>query len=184
MGQNKFPYKRTIIFGSTGVGKTTMVKHISEEFSLPIIDIDSLRREAGKTATPEETFSQLVTESVNSDTWIIDGSYTSVQDIIWPRAEAIVWLDFSFWVSLSRLIKRSLYRVFIRKKSERPVKGRYQPPSERASNYLRAIFTSNQRRKRYFAALHNSKNKHLHIVRLSSPDDVTTWLDLLKNKER
>jgi adenylate kinase family enzyme len=181
--QNQFPYKRTIIFGSTGVGKSTMVRRIAEEFSLPVIDIDSLRRDAGKSATPEETFSNLVTESVKGNAWIIDGSYNSVQDIIWPRAEAIVWLDFSFWVFLSRLVKRSLYRIFIRKKSERPVKGRYQPASERASNYLRAIFTGSQRRKRYFATLYNFKNAHLHIIRLSSPEEATIWLDFLKEDQ-
>ena len=184
MGQSKFPYKRTIVFGSTGIGKTTMVKQIAEEFSLPVIDIDSLRREAGKSDSPEETFSQLVSESVKGDTWIIDGSYTSVQEIVWPRAEAIVWLDFSFWVFLSRLIKRSLYRIFIRKKSEKPIKGRYQPTGERASNYLHVIFTRKQRQKQYFAALYNSKYTHLHIIRLSSPEDVTIWFDLLKNDQR
>jgi adenylate kinase family enzyme len=183
VGQNKFPYKRTIIFGSTGIGKTTMVKQIAAEFSLPVIDIDSLRREAGKSASPEETFLQLVSESVKRDTWVIDGSYTSVQDIVWPRAEAIIWLDFSFWVFLSRLIKRSLYRIFIRKKSEKPVKGRYQPAGERTSNYLRAIFTGKQRRNRYFATLYNSKYAHLHVIRLSSPEDAAMWLDLLKNNE-
>lgn len=183
MGQNKFPYKRTIIFGSTGIGKTTMVKQIADAFSLPVIDIDTLRREAGKSASPEETFLHLVSESVKSDIWVIDGSYTSAQDIVWPRAEAIVWLDFSFWVSLSRLIKRSLYRIFIRKKSEKPVKGRYQPAGERTSNYLRAIFTGRQRRKRYFATLYSSKYAHLHVIRLSSPEDAAMWLDLLKNNE-
>ena len=161
-----------------------MVKRIAEEFALPVIDIDTLRREAGKSASPEETFSLLVTESVKGDTWIIDGSYTSVQDIVWPRAEAIVWLDFSFWVSLSRLIKRSLYRIFIRKKTEKPIKGRNQPAGERTSNYLRAILTGRQRRQRYFATLHNFGNRHLHIIRLSSPEDATLWLDLLKNHER
>lgn len=182
MGQNKFPYKRTIVFGSTGIGKTTLVKQVADEFSLPVIDIDSLRREAGKsTAAPEETFFQLVSESVKGDTWIIDGSYTSVQDIVWPHAEAIIWLDFSFRVFLSRLVKRSLYRIFIRKKSEKPSKGRYQPAGERSSNYLRAIFTGKQRQKRYFATLYNSKYAHLHIIRLTSPEEAANWLDLLRN---
>jgi adenylate kinase family enzyme len=183
VGPNSFPYKRTIIFGSTGMGKSTMVQRIAEEFSLPVIDIDSLRREAGKTSTPEETFAQLVKQSVMAETWLIDGSYTSVQEIVWPRAEAIVWLDFSFWVFLSRLIKRSLYRIFIRKKSERPIKGRYQPASERTTNYLRAIFSGKRRRKRYFAALYNSQNKHLHLIRFSNPEEVTIWLDLLKKDQ-
>jgi adenylate kinase family enzyme len=181
VGQTRFPYKRTIIFGSTGIGKTTLVKRIAEEFSLPVIDIDSLRREAGKSDAPDETFSHLVMESVKEDIWIIDGSYTSVQDVIWPRAEAIVWLDFSFGIFLSRLIKRSLYRIFIRKKSEKPIKARNQAASERAGTYLRAIFTGKQRRQRYFATLYNAKNVHLHIIRLSDPEEVQLWLDLFKN---
>ena len=160
-----------------------MVKRIAEEFSIPVIDIDTLRRAAGKSEVPEQVFSHLVTESVKGDMWIIDGSYTSVQDLIWSRAEAIVWLDFSFGVVLSRLIKRSLYRIFIRKKSEKPVKARNQPAGERAGNYLRAILTGKQRRERYFAALYNSKHTHLHIIRLTSPEDATLWLDLLKKNQ-
>jgi adenylate kinase family enzyme len=184
VGQNKFPYKRTIVFGSTGIGKTTLVRQIADEFSVPVIDIDSLRREAGKSTSPEEVFSGLVSESVKGDTWIIDGSYTSIQDLVWPRAEAIIWLDFSFRVFLARLIKRSLYRIFIRKKSEKPVKGRYQPAGERTSNYLRAIFTGKERQKRYFATLYNSKYAHLHIIRLTSPEEAENWLDLLKNGQK
>jgi len=183
LGHNKFPYKRTIIFGSTGVGKTTMVKRIAEEFDLPVIDIDSLRREAGRSNSPEEIFVRLTTESIKGDTWIIDGSYASVQDIVWSRAEAIVWLDFSFWVFLSRLIKRSLYRIFVRKKSEKPIKGRTQPAGERAGNYLRAIFTGKKRRQMYFATLYGPKNVHLHIIRLASPEEVERWLELIRRHQ-
>jgi adenylate kinase family enzyme len=183
VGQNKFPYKRAIVFGSTGMGKTTLVKQIADDFSLPVIDIDSLRREAGKSASVEETFSRLVSESIKGDTWIIDGSYTSVQDIVWTRAEAIIWMDFSFWVFLSRLAKRSLYRIFVRKKSEKPIKGRYQPAGERTSNYLRAILTGKQRQRHYFATLYSSEYTHLHIIRLSSPEEATNWINLLKNDQ-
>jgi len=178
MGQNTFPYKRIIVFGSTGVGKTTVVKHIAEKFALPIIDIDTLRREGGKSDSPEETFLFSMMESVKGDSWIIDGSYTSVQDIIWPRTEAVVWLDFPFWVFILRLLKRSLYRIFIRKDSEKPIKGRNQPARERVLTYLRAILTVNQRRQRYFATLYDSKYGHLHIIRLCSPKDTEHWLEL------
>ncbi len=158
-----------------------MARRIAEEFALPVIDIDSLRREAGKSAAPEDTFSRLIAESVKADNWIIDGSYTSVQDIIWSRADAIVWLDFPFWVFCWRLIKRSFYRMFIRKSSEKPIKGKKQPVRERALTYLQAIFTGHSRRQRYFATLYSSKNVHLHVIRLFSPKDADLWLDVLKN---
>ena len=73
-----------------------MVKLVAEEFDLPVIDIDSLRREAGRSTSPEETFVRLTTERVKSDTWIIDGSYTSVQDIVWR-----VQKQLSGWIFLS-----------------------------------------------------------------------------------
>lgn len=180
MGQNKFPYKRTIVFGSTGVGKTTMVKRISEDFSLPGICMDSLRRDSGRSDSPEETFSRLVAENIKDDTWIMDGSYACVQDIVWPRADAIVWLDYPFWISISRLVQRCLYRIFIRKSSEKPIKARNQPARERTWTYLRAILTGRKRCQQYFAALYNSNNAHLHIIRLFSPQDAELWLDLLK----
>jgi len=104
-----------------------------------------------------------------------------VQDIVWPCAEAIIWLDYPFWIAISRLVKRCLYRIFIRKSSEKPIKARKQPASERTSTYLGAILTERQRRQRYFAALYNSNNAHLHIIRLFSPQDAELWLDLLKN---
>ncbi len=73
MGQNKFPYKRTIVFGSTGVGKTTLVKRISEDFGVPGICMDSLRRESGRSDCPEQTFSRLVTEQVKAipGSWMV-----------------------------------------------------------------------------------------------------------------
>jgi len=173
-----------VVFGSTGVGKTTLVNRIADEFALPIIDLDKLLREAEKSDSPEKTFLFSVIESVNADSWIIDGSYTSVQAIIWPRAEAIIWLDFSFWVFFFRLIKRSLYRIFIRKSSERPIREKNQPAHERTLTYLHAIFTNNQRRQRHFATLFNSKNAHLHIIRLCNPKDAEDWLNLLTNNQR
>lgn len=182
MGQNKFPYKRTIVFGFTGIGKTTLVKCIAEDFDLPVISIDALRREAGRSDSPEETFSRLVTESVKADSWIMDGSYTSVQGIVWPRTEAIIWLDYPFWIAIPRLIRRCIYRIFIRKNSEKPIKGKSQPASERSLTYLQAILNGGQRRQGYFATLYDSHNAHLHIIHLCSPQDAKLWLDHLKNK--
>jgi len=181
MSHHIVPYKRIIVFGSTGAGKSTLVEHISREFHLPLINMDTLSREAGKSKTPMETFALSTQKSVENDSWILDGSYAIVQDIIWPRAEAIVWLDYSVWVVTWRLIKRSLYRIFLRKKPERPSKAKPISAEKRTQTYLWSILTHNKRRQQYFAALYSSKNKHLHIIRLCNPKDTSKWLELLEN---
>lgn len=181
MSQHIFPYKRVIVFGSTGAGKSTLVEFISQKFGLPIINMDTLSREAGKSKTPEETFALSTIKSIENDSWILDGSYAIVQDIVWPRAEAIVWLDYSGWIVMWRLFKRSLYRIFLRKKSERPGKARIVSADKRTQTYLRSVFTHNKRRQQYFATLYKSKNRHLHIIRLCGPKDAEKWLELFEN---
>lgn len=142
--------------------------------------MDALSREAGKSNAPTKTFVLSIKKSIAKDSWILDGSYAIVQDIVWPRAEAIIWLDYPVWVVTWRLLKRSLYRIFLRKKSERPSKAKAVSAEKRTQTYLRSILTHNKRRQQHFAALYGSKNKHLHIIRLRSPRDASKWLNLFE----
>ena len=40
--------------------------------------------------------------------WVIDGNYSEARDIVWPRATAIVWLDYSWRVIAWRLLTRTI----------------------------------------------------------------------------
>ena len=48
---------------------------------------------------------------MSGDAWVVDGSYRRVHDLIWPRAETIVWLDYPFLTNLVRLARRTLRRL-------------------------------------------------------------------------
>ena len=43
--------------------------------------------------------------------WIIDGNYSKLREIIWPRVDTFIWLDYPLTVILFRLLKRSIRRT-------------------------------------------------------------------------
>ena len=43
--------------------------------------------------------------------WVIDGNYSAVRDIVWDRAEAVVWLDFPLRTVLWRYAIRTRRRI-------------------------------------------------------------------------
>ena len=42
--------------------------------------------------------------------WVLAGNYSKLRDIIWPRAESIIWLDYPFLLVFERLLSRTKRR--------------------------------------------------------------------------
>lgn len=65
---------------------------------------------------PDAEFQAAVRPLVKQDSWVIDGNYhsTGVQDIIWTRADTIVWLDLPRWTTMRRVTGRSMRRSITR----------------------------------------------------------------------
>ncbi len=108
---NNFPYRRICVVGTTGSGKSTMAQSVAERLHIPHIELDALHWEPGwKEADREQTRRRLA-EIVANDAWAIDGNYRFLRDILWPRAEAVVWLDYPLPLILWRLWWRTWRRV-------------------------------------------------------------------------
>lgn len=45
---------------------------------------------------------------------MVDGNYSAVQELIWTRADTVVWFDLPLALVLSRIIGRTLRRVVSR----------------------------------------------------------------------
>src|SRR6185436_20641832 len=98
---SNFPYQRTVIIGSTSSGKSTLAEQIATRFELEFIDLDALHWEPNWTEAPLEVFRERVSRATQAPTWVVAGNYHVVRDLVWPRAEAAIWLDYSlpriFW---------------------------------------------------------------------------------------
>ena len=52
-----------------------------------------------------------MSEIVAGDGWVVDGNYSAVRDLVWDRADTVVWLDLPRLVVVRRITTRSIRRV-------------------------------------------------------------------------
>ena len=67
--------------------------------------------QAGWTPLPLEEFRLRVAGIASGPSWVIDGSYSAVRDLVWARADTVVWLDLPKRTVMRRLIWRTLRRI-------------------------------------------------------------------------
>jgi adenylate kinase family enzyme len=103
--------RRVMLYGVTGSGKTTAAARISEATGIPWTQVDELTWEPGWVQTPLEEQRRRMTEVCDADTWVIDTAYGQWIDVPLARVELVVALDYPRWLSLQRLLRRTLARV-------------------------------------------------------------------------
>jgi len=108
--------KRILVAGSTGAGKTTLARALSAELAIPFHEMDALAI-IGPDWQDNPTLHQDVSRISGTDAWIIDSlGYPDVRDLLWSRADGIVWLDYSRPVVMRRVLRRSAARTLLRRR--------------------------------------------------------------------
>ena len=88
-----------------------MARAVAARIDIPHVELDALHWGPNWTCPPRLEFRALVARALSRESWIVDGNYSKVRDIIWVRADTIVWLDYSLPVTLWRLTRRTLRRL-------------------------------------------------------------------------
>lgn len=106
------------MIGATGSGKTTFARALAATLQLRFGDTDDLFWEPGWVEIDNDVFRQRMDDLTKDDRWVVAGNYFSrAVDIVWPRADTIVWLDLPLplvlYRSVMRTAKRSLTREVV-----------------------------------------------------------------------
>lgn len=166
--------ERIVVYGVTGSGKTTLARKLAERTGLPWHSVDDdLAWRPGWVAVPDEEQRRRVTRLVADDRWIIDGMFAKWRDIALPRAELIVALDYPRWVSLSRLVRRTVVRCVTRRRicngNVETVRGMFSDDS-----IIVWHFRSFARKRRTIRGWETDPG--VPVVRLTSPRKTRHWL--------
>lgn len=102
--------RRVLVYGVTGSGKTALAERVSRVTGLPWHSVDELTWQPGWVEVPAEEQRRRISEICAGPAWILDTAYGKWLDVPMSRAELIVALDYPRWVSLSRLVRRTVAR--------------------------------------------------------------------------
>ena len=177
--------RRVSVIGTTGSGKTTLARSLSAALEVPHVELDALYWEPGWTEAEVGVFRQRVARSLSGASWVADGNYSKVRDIVWSRADTVVWLDYPFRVVFTRLAYRTFSRALRREELWSGNRESLRKALLTRDSILLWLLKSYWRRRReYPALLSRPEYAHLRVVRLRSPAAAERWLLGLPRDQR
>ncbi len=179
---SSFPFKRVVVVGVTSSGKSTLAEKLAQRFALKYIELDALYWEPNWQPAPLEIFRARVEKAMQTEKWITAGNYYVVRDLLWPKAEAVIWLDYSLGRVLWQLTRRSLSRWWTR---ELLWGTNYEPfwihlklwSKDSLYNWLFQTYW--RRRREYPMLLSQPEHQHLKLIRFKNPEETEKWLESL-----
>ena len=171
--------ERIVVVGRTGSGKTTLARELAAVLRVPHVELDSLYFGPQFSTAPLDLLRERTSAAIAGDRWVTDGNKRAVRDLVWPRADTIVWLDYSLAVSLRRLGKRARWRTSELRAEATRTGHRAGLPRQLlagASGVLTALRSHAGQRREYTRLFAEPVNKHLAVVRLRSPRAAREWL--------
>ena len=172
---------RIVVVGTTGSGKTTVARRLAQLLGVAHVELDALNWQPGWVDlnvhdSPE--FRRRVEAAVlASEAWVVDGNYRRARDVVWPRAMAVVWLDYPLWLIMWRLFRRTVRRAWTREELWNGNREKLRTHFlSRDSLFLWALQSHSRTRREYPVLLTQPEHAHLWVFRHRSPRETEHWL--------
>ena len=173
--------------GCSGSGKTTLARALAHALRAPNIELDAIFHQPGWTPLDDDTFKARVTEVTEAARWVVDGNYSTVRDIVWDRADTVVWFDLPFVTVMARTIRRTVRRTVTRQElwngNKEPWSNLFSFNPEK-SIIAWAATQYGVYRDRYGAAEHDPRWAGLQFVRLRSQREADAFLARVTSSAR
>jgi len=169
--------RRVVLVGTSGSGKSTTGERIARDLGQPFIELDELFWSGDWQPKPAREFLALVRAAAAGERWVVVGNYGSARPDLWPRASAVIWLNFGIAVVLRRVVARTIRRLVHREVLWHGNRESWRRTLFSRDSIVWWTLTTHNRRKREFAALRRcDAYSHLHWYEFTRPADVEHFL--------
>ncbi|MCA1623662.1 MAG: adenylate kinase [Acidobacteria bacterium] len=177
--------KRINVIGTSCSGKTTLAKNLAQVLSVKHIELDSINWLPDWVERPNDEFRSLVEKEVAADAWALDGNYSRSRDIVWKRATAIIWLNYSFPLVAYRALSRTTRRVFFKETLYSQNRETFGKAFLSKDSILLWVLTSYHRRRRdYPRLLQELASDERKIFVFQNPNQTDEFLLQVKKQIR
>ncbi|MEO7716156.1 MAG: adenylate kinase [Capsulimonas sp.] len=173
--------RRISIVGTTGSGKSTLARKLGRTLHIPVTELDALHWEPNWTESSPEQLSTRVARIVTGECWVLEGGYSRVRPQIWTRADTVIWLDYSFPVNFTRLVKRTARRIVFREVLWSGNRESLARTFSRDSILIWLFKTHRAGRSKFVTQLAQPEYAHLNVHHFRSPRQTDAWLRALSN---
>lgn len=175
-----FEQHRFVVLGMSGAGKSSLARALAIRLRAPHVELDELFWGPEWTPKPAATFRELTRAAVSAPTWVVDGNYSSVRDIVWPRADVAVWLNFPLWLVLWRVFWRTAHRLRTREALWHGNRESFRRTFSSRESILWWVVTAHAKRRREFSLLRNSRQfPNLKWVEIRWPRQAEAFIRAL-----
>ncbi len=176
-----FSPRRVAVVGVTGSGKTYLAQAMAQALGLVYVELDALQWGPNWQPARRDVFRQQAEAALSGGSWVTDGNYSELRDLVWRQAEALVWLDYPLPLVLWRMLKRTFQRVHSRELLWGTNRETWRSAFfSRDSLFFYAISSQKRQRRTYPAALAQPAYAHLVVVHLRQPRQADELLSLLQ----
>ena len=177
--------ERVVVVGTSCSGKTTLARQLAGVLGAPHVELDGIHWMSGWRERPVEEVRRMAVEAAAAERWVMDGNYSAVRDIVWGRATAVVWLNYSFRVVLWRALSRTTRRVITREELfSGNREGFRQSFLSRDSIILWAITSYGRVRREYRRILGDGDYPHLRVIELRGPREAEALIAALRTQSQ
>ncbi len=175
--------KRVAVIGASCSGKTTFSRNLARLLKIKHVELDAIHWLPEWTPRPDEEFKSLVEREVAADSWIIEGGYSKVREMIFARATTIIWLNYSFPVTFYRALSRTTRRIFDKEILYSNNRETFRKAFMSRDSILLWVLQSYARKRRQFnELLKQPQYQNKQIFNLQKPADANRFLVEIERK--
>ncbi|WP_108519404.1 DNA topology modulation protein [Bradyrhizobium algeriense] len=99
--------QRVLVMGSSGSGKSTFARRLSDMTGIPFVSLDALYWKPGWVKSDTAEFRGRLTEVALQPHWVMDGNFPShLVELRRDACDTVIWFDLPRWSCMFGVMKR------------------------------------------------------------------------------
>lgn len=105
--KKSFPYRKVLIVGCGGAGKSTLAAEMGKRFGLPVVHLDKLWWLPHWQHRTEQEFDEMLGAELTKNEWIMDGNFFRTFKMRLKYADFCIFLDYDTELCMQSVYERA-----------------------------------------------------------------------------